>query len=419
MNVVIFTVISLTFLFAPLAGVCAPLQVIGQIEGISGEIRATNDRLIVMSHDAQVDILNLPFPHAPSLWTTIERPGENVLLNDTLMFTTSNTFDQRSQAYGQSLEIYELRHLNLVGGHWDQMGNRIGAMALVESKIYTSQEGLSLYDFSDLDTVRRKTIRNDDWSFPRQVLSNGRCLLTSKQLDRQPDKIFIYGLNDPENPVKIAELTTGERPVMKIAANILYITANNSLIIYDLSNPSDPMRLKAFQLDFSPLYINVSGTAVILGGRDMVYIVELDAEYEILQESRTSERHFYTTFGMVGPYLYAHYSPTNTLYVYNCSEALGVRNTEPIMPEIPDISVWPNPFNVTLSANISIPANAMTQINFLNVNGHLLQRWEFKPTFSREVRRITIPGNDLPSGSFYLQAIGAGHSTSVPIVHLK
>lgn len=111
-------------------------------------------------------------------------------------------------------------------------------------------------------------------------------------------------------------------------------------------------------------------------------------------------------------------------YIYAISasvpeQIVGIAENPPILPESHVLlSAFPNPFNPTISLNLSGAPAGQIRFEILNISGQTLRDFT---TTGQETSELTLPLNlaDLPSGSYFVRAVYPGGSVMVPIIKVK
>ena len=119
----------------------------------------------------------------------------------------------------------------------------------------------------------------------------------------------IYDLTNPALPFKVSNLPEGSDGEVAVSGNYSYLVTSNSLVIDDISNPTQPQFVTRYQLsDVSNGLTIVGNKAYIAGGWDGLHILDLSLPTSpwLASSFKPHERdeHHYTDVAVSGNYAY-------------------------------------------------------------------------------------------------------------------
>ncbi len=118
---------------------------------------------------------------------------------------------------------------------------------------------------------------------------------------------------------------------------------------------------------------------------------------------------------IISPFIYA---PDAFFLRTGPDESLAANDPRESVPTEFAIGVCPNPFNSIAQISLSVPRSQVLTLALFDVTGRQVKTWG-NYRLNAGMNHLTIDGQELTSGIFFLRAIGADLSGSAKIVHLK
>jgi len=235
------------------------------------------------------------------------------------------------------------------------------------------------------------------------------------------DGVKIIDVSDPSNPSIIGSTNEYNDNVsdIEVVDNLCYVAWSNSgLFIFDVSDPTtpdmvnsvDPGRVDDIEIQGEHAYLACSS-----GG---VYVYDISSAPEMTMTG------YYDTWGysynIKAQDNWAFISSFKYFGVYDCSEALPVKNTNPEIsfPETLVLSAHPNPFNPTTQLSFDLPKAGSVEVVIYDIFGRqiaeLLNDWRNPGSY-----QVNFNAEGLSSGIYFARIKSSDFNAEQKLIYLK
>jgi len=292
---------------------------------------------------------------------------------------------------------------------------------LIDDFIFVSEwYGVRIIDISDRENPVIEGYISTTYMPQGYFLENNTLFCTTAG----SSGLKIIDISSPETPVLLNSVEVsaegGEYLDIEIENGFAYIpnelnTDNQyeyTLYIVDVSDVNNPVSAGSISLEDRCGSIELSDNVLYLGLFDKGIQV-----YNVIDPTNPVEVGFYDTYGtcveieLSEDYVIA--ADLFNLDIFNCSEAateVGDDDSN-LRPETFAIaSTYPNPFNPTLTVEMSLPKAGQLDLSVHNIMGQKVANIT-REYYSAGVYNFTFDGSELSSGIYFIHASSPGQLT--------
>jgi hypothetical protein len=444
-----------------------------EVEGINDPIAYVDGNIIAGNDDFRLSIIDVSDPTETSLLDPMENNGYigSVTVEGNYAFILS--YSKGTSFSGlMVVDVQDLQNPNLVGmlDNHHLFADLSERPKILESYVYISSRdssGLHVIDIQDPSNPNEiGTFFSGQWLDDPIIHEN------LAYLSKDNGQVLVADISDPSNPTLqdtvyfqensvSTEFVTGNTIVARDNYSItlwnienpdsvelfstielyniqnlalfgdqLYVIHENQdqslrvLAVYDISEPSQPIRLGEYQSEslnyfgFSDM-VAEENNVYTLGRYRGLYVMDVSDPRHQRMVGRFmtpgSCRNFAVQDGI------AYVADTYSLGIYDCSEALPVHPESDIIP-YPSTFIlnpaYPNPFNSTTTITYGLDKSATTRLALYDLSGREV-RTLFDGYKQAGFHSVNLNADDLSSGFYLVRLETAGFMATREIILLR
>ena len=297
--------------------------------------------------------------------------SQSHLQGDEMAFYTPNTISLYSVSNPDTISL--LSSFICTGNFWPTQEIRIAGDQLV---ITNDSAGVAIYDVSNpLQPVLSLAI-NDQRTHKSNLLE-ANYLYSGGVVAQSSSTIVIYDLTNHSNPVVLSTIPLDfEITRLQKAGNQLYVCGRNlQFWIWNVSDPSLPLENGRLILPAIPLDFQIQNNALVVLFKNSFSIYKLsnaDKATPIGACPLQNEGLSLAVSGndvIIGTY--------HNATVYDCTAAFAICNPTPdepnLSPQIQQLSTYPNPMRDYIKIKYELGSPAKTRVDIYNARGQRLR----------------------------------------------